>query len=921
MPVDDGFRPPPDHVVSDTHTSLYRMVGFWGRKPHNLVHEYITHYSDEGDTVLDPFSGSGVTAFESLRAGRRGIYNDLNPLFTFLAASSAEYVDLQELEDAYDEVRRSLRCKEQPLERGDEIVTKPFCWLYSTRCRNCGHESARIIDTEATCVYAPSDETPTESITGDGTLDKIATAVYEILQEHGRVSHSELLESIDLDRFGNARKGEVTRAINERLFDKNYVTIERDHPVEIRYTCEECDITEEVDLADDDHEKLAEISELEPTYYYPDHELQYPNGEKFYTYRPGTESVDRLFTERNLIALAILRHEITQLASKGYDEACVNALKVAFVGMLEQVSRMQRPNKKGWAAKNYIIHPENLEMNVAYTFENRFRTVLDGMSEANEELNNGSPLGDRGRFIQGDARDLPVGDGEVDYVFTDPEYGDAVQYFELSYMWSSWLDTETNWEDEIVVNPRQDKGRNQYERMLTEAFSEVFRVMAVGGHMTVTFHSREIQYWNSLIFAIQEAGFDYVDAVYQVPHSEYTNWMYRQRPGTMNGDIYITFHRPETRTRRDLSFDEVHEAKEAIVDEAREIIKLHDGEATFDQLVRGVTIRLIDEGAMHSEQVRDFDYEQIFDDHFQRVGQESVWTIEKWEEIDDLDYVPVRRRIHWLIESVFANADGETATLEEILSTVFTSLKDSQTPENQEIRDVLETLAYTTEEDGETVWHRRNNLQATLGNYSGDNHEVTEFKEEQEGKIELDEEEHQQDLDHDRVLKQIADLGGTLGFDVWTGEVETRRSKALRQATTLQQVPDTVDSALRERMEKVDVIWFDGTEPVAMFEVEHPTKPEDGMIRMAKVFSDSEHTPLAVTVLPDSERTKDRSTVDKLAEIETIENRPFYRITYSELMEYLDSQSTATTIDGVIAASTRIQKDDGETGDCSSGSK
>ncbi|MFB3896404.1 MAG: DNA methyltransferase, partial [bacterium] len=35
------------------------MHKYWARKPHNVVSRYIEYYTNEGDTVLDPFMGSG----------------------------------------------------------------------------------------------------------------------------------------------------------------------------------------------------------------------------------------------------------------------------------------------------------------------------------------------------------------------------------------------------------------------------------------------------------------------------------------------------------------------------------------------------------------------------------------------------------------------------------------------------------------------------------------------------------------------------------------------------------------------------------------------------------------------------------------------------------------------------------------------
>lgn len=54
-----------------------------------MVRQYIHHYSFEGDRVLDPFGGSGVTAIEAFLSNRVGIQNDINPLANFIARGIA----------------------------------------------------------------------------------------------------------------------------------------------------------------------------------------------------------------------------------------------------------------------------------------------------------------------------------------------------------------------------------------------------------------------------------------------------------------------------------------------------------------------------------------------------------------------------------------------------------------------------------------------------------------------------------------------------------------------------------------------------------------------------------------------------------------------------------------------------------------
>jgi adenine-specific DNA methylase len=55
-----------------------------------VVRAYIERYSREGDVVLDPFGGTGVTAIEAMLLGRHAIHNDLNPFANFIARNIAD---------------------------------------------------------------------------------------------------------------------------------------------------------------------------------------------------------------------------------------------------------------------------------------------------------------------------------------------------------------------------------------------------------------------------------------------------------------------------------------------------------------------------------------------------------------------------------------------------------------------------------------------------------------------------------------------------------------------------------------------------------------------------------------------------------------------------------------------------------------
>ena len=79
-------RIPADRQGAKRH---YGVHPYFTRRPYNVVRDYVRHYSQSGDVVMDPFGGSGVTAIEAFIDGRVGIQNDINPLANFIASGIA----------------------------------------------------------------------------------------------------------------------------------------------------------------------------------------------------------------------------------------------------------------------------------------------------------------------------------------------------------------------------------------------------------------------------------------------------------------------------------------------------------------------------------------------------------------------------------------------------------------------------------------------------------------------------------------------------------------------------------------------------------------------------------------------------------------------------------------------------------------
>ena len=60
-------------------------------------------------------------------------------------------------------------------------------------------------------------------------------------------------------------------------------------------------------------------------------------------------------------------------------------------------------------------------------------------------------------FKNTSSTNLSENDASIDYVFTDPPFGDYIPYSELNQINEAWLGTLTSPENEVIVNPSQNK--------------------------------------------------------------------------------------------------------------------------------------------------------------------------------------------------------------------------------------------------------------------------------------------------------------------------------------------------------------------------------------------------------------------------------------------------------------------------------
>lgn len=139
------------------------------------------------------------------------------------------------------------------------------------------------------------------------------------------------------------------------------------------------------------------------------------------------------------------------------------------------------------------------------------KNVLEGMKRKTNALKKAFAVvrGSRSkvRVTNASSTSLSLPDASIDYVFTDPPFGDYIPYAEINQINELWLGRMTDRNEEIIVSGSQGKGVADYSQLMGRVFSEMSRVLKPEGLATVVFHSASSSVWRALSSAYASAGF------------------------------------------------------------------------------------------------------------------------------------------------------------------------------------------------------------------------------------------------------------------------------------------------------------------------------------------------------------------------------------------------------------------------------
>lgn len=151
----------------------------------------------------------------------------------------------------------------------------------------------------------------------------------------------------------------------------------------------------------------------------------------------------------------------------------------------------------------------------------------------------------------GTAASLPLPDDSVDYIFTDPPFGENIYYADLNFLVESWHGVTTDAEPEAIIDRFKKKALPDYQHLMQRCFAEYHRVLKPGRWMTVVFSNSKASVWNAIQVALQQAGF----VVAEVNALDKVQGSYRQVTSTtaVKQDLVISAYKPNGGLEKRLS--------------------------------------------------------------------------------------------------------------------------------------------------------------------------------------------------------------------------------------------------------------------------------------------------------------------------------------------------------------------------------
>ena len=505
-------------IGASRDTAVYSAHTYHTKVPPEAIKDFVDHFTDPGDVILDAFCGSGMTGIGVAMANkgtRTTVLCDLSPVATFISSVYASPPEA-ELFDLYSatlltEADHLIGDLWSHIEDDRQVTTDFQIWSEIFSCPFCQKaiESTQVV--EAAEHMGTAKEFPCSHCGGlvskAPTKKSGASRLQRILHTRMDTALGELIKVLP--------RAPVFEQLNAASGGKRLVASEA-----WRSSLEQLDYTS--------------------PYWFPTDPLirgeRYLLKDTLASY--GITHVHHFYLPRQLKTFSCL----WTLASSQDRYAIRRALMFFLTSNALGFTVLNRFGPTHYSQVNKYFSgtlyvPSTIaETSHQYAYRNKRKRLVKAFAELHR-------LAKTNTFIStqssDDLRQLP--NASVDYVFVDPPFGKNLQYSELNQIWETWLRVKTNRDAEAVVDSTRNRGVLEYANLMKRIFQECARVLKPDHWITIVFHNSANAVWMAIQEALLVAGLVVAD----VRTLDKKRQTYKQiRQGVVKHDLIISAYKP-----------------------------------------------------------------------------------------------------------------------------------------------------------------------------------------------------------------------------------------------------------------------------------------------------------------------------------------------------------------------------------------
>jgi len=518
--TDDYHREPFVSDVSEgKNDPIYMAHQYPTKVPYKAIVNFIKHYTNRDDIVYDGFCGTGMTGIASQLINRKCILSDISPYATFIAKNF--------------NIPNNLMLFKSEILKIKAVIEDELSWMYETihvdekfLVENNYKGKINYIVWSDVFVCSHCD---VEHVFWDNALDienKKLKELYHCPNCNALVSKKNLKKA-SIKLFDNLLRKEVVKT--------------KQVPVLIIYTYNNKRFEKKPD--EFDLELIKRIDKSTIPYWVPINKILNKGDKWGDTWRAGVHLgisyVHHFYTKRNFWALASF-YNISR-------KSMCKAMNFIFSSMILRSTQMNRVSIRnffhgggGWNLSpltGTLYYPSlSIETSILAQITSRIGLISRAIqSSTNRNYN---------KFVISteSVTNSTLPKNSIDYIFTDPPFGDNLMYSELNFIPEAWLKVFTNNKSEAIVNNSQNKKLSAYQESMQNAFIQYYRVLKPNRWITVVFHNSKSSVWNAIQEAMSKAGF--VIANVSVLDKKQGSFKQVTSAGAVKNDLVISAYKP-----------------------------------------------------------------------------------------------------------------------------------------------------------------------------------------------------------------------------------------------------------------------------------------------------------------------------------------------------------------------------------------